>query len=73
VPVPAIDKTVQLTIPKATSIGKVFRLRGLGMPKLRKPKERGDLLVNVEAKIPQDLTEKEIDLIKQWKAIRDKG
>jgi curved DNA-binding protein len=73
VPVPAIDKTVQLTIPKATSIGKVFRLRGLGMPKLRKPKERGDLLVTVEAKIPQDLSEKEIDLIKQWKAIRDKG
>ncbi len=73
VPVLAIDKTVQLTIPKTTQNGKVFRLRGLGMPKLRKPNEHGDLLVTVEAKIPQNLSEKEIDLIKQWKAIRDKG
>lgn len=72
VPIPAIDKTVQLTIPKGTPNGKVFRLRGLGMPKLRKPKERGDLLVTINAKIPQDLSKEEIKLMEQWKAIRNK-
>lgn len=72
IPVSAIDKTVQLKIPKGTPNGKIFRLRGLGMPKLRKPKERGALLVTVNAEIPQDLNEEEIKLMEQWKAIRSK-
>jgi curved DNA-binding protein len=33
-----IDRTVQLTIPPETANGKTFRLRGLGMPNLKNPK-----------------------------------
>jgi len=67
---PTIDKTVDLTIPAGTSNGKVFRLRGLGMPKLRNPDERGDLYATVEAKLPENLTDAETKLVKQWREIR---
>ena len=69
---PTIDKTVKLKIPKDTANGKVFRLRGLGMPKLRNPEKRGDLYATVEAKLPQNLSDAEIDLLKQWQAMRSK-
>lgn len=69
---PTIDKTVELTIPRGTANGKVFRLRGLGMPKLRNPKERGDLFATTLAKLPENLSTNEIELINQWKAIRAK-
>lgn len=69
---PTIDKTVELTIPRGTANGKVFRLRGLGMPKLRNPKKRGDLFATVQAKLPENLSTNEIELINQWKALRAK-
>ena len=72
VPVSTIDKTVHLTIPKGTANGKSFRLRGLGMPKLRKPDERGDLYVTVEVQLPENLSEAEIKLIEDWKELREK-
>jgi len=68
--VPTMDKTVSLTIPKETPNGKVFRLRGLGMPKLRNPKERGNLYVTVEAVLPDRLTSDEVELVKQWRELR---
>ncbi len=52
VSVPALDKTVQLTIPAGTDNGKTFRLKGLGMPHLRKPAERGDLYAIVDLHLP---------------------
>jgi curved DNA-binding protein len=69
---PTIDKTVELTIPPGTANGKVFRLKGLGMPKLRNPKERGDLYATVEARLPENLSEAELDLIRQWQKMRSK-
>ena len=68
---PTIDKSVDLTIPQGTANGKVFRLRGLGMPKLRNPKEHGNLYATVEAKLPANLSEPEIDLVKQWRLKRN--
>ena len=68
--VSSIDKTVSLTIPKGTSNGKMFRLRGLGMPKLRDPYERGDLYATVEAKLPHDLSDAETQLAREWQEVR---
>jgi curved DNA-binding protein len=70
VKVPTIDKTVSLTIPEGTPNGKVFRLRGLGMPKLRNPKERGNLYAAVEAVLPDHLSSAEIELVRQWRDLR---
>lgn len=67
---PSIDKTVELTIPQGTPNGKVFRLRGLGMPKLRNPKERGDLYATVTAELPGSLSEAEQSLVREWQSLR---
>jgi len=68
--VPAIDKTVNLTIPEGTRNGKVFRLAKLGMPKLRKPDERGDLYVTVTVDLPAKLNEEEKKIVREWREIR---
>ena len=68
--VPAIDKTVNLTIPEGTRNGKVFRLAKLGMPKLRKPDERGDLYVTVAIELPAKLSEEEKRIVREWQQLR---
>lgn len=70
VSVPSIDKTVELTIPPETTNGKVFRLRGLGMPKLRSPQERGNLYATVDIQLPKNLSEEEKRLFNQLKILR---
>jgi curved DNA-binding protein len=70
VAVSSLDKTVKLTIPENTANGRVFRLRGLGMPNLRNPDERGDLYVTVEAQLPQHLSDAETELVKKWQDLR---
>ncbi len=49
VPIASIEGIVNLTIPKGTSSGKKFRLKGRGMPK---GKDRGDLIVTVSIVLP---------------------
>ncbi len=68
--VPAIDRTVSLDIPAGTANGKIFRLRGMGMPQLKKSDQRGDLYVTAETVLPQKLSAAEKELVKQWKGTR---
>ncbi len=73
VQVPTIEgKRVMLKIPPGTQNGKMFRLRGLGMPKLRKPDERGDLYAEVVVRIPTDLTPEERRLFEQLRDLAHK-
>ena len=70
VTVSGIDRSVRLDIPLETANGRMFRLRGLGMPRLKNPAERGDLYVTVQTALPKNLSDKEKDLVQQWKDIR---
>lgn len=70
--VPTLDKTVKLAIPPETANGKVFRLRGLGMPNLRNPDQRGDLYATVEVRLPRNLSKAERELLGQLRAVRKK-
>jgi len=70
VSVSGIDRKVKLDIPPETRNGRLFRLRGLGMPKMKQPDHRGDLYVTVEAILPQNLKAGEKELVKQWKNMR---
>ncbi len=57
---------VELTIPAETQQGKVFRLRGQGMPKLKsKSGERGDLLARANVVLPTNLTDREKALLEE--------
>ena len=65
---------VELTIPPETQQGKVFRLRGQGMPKLKsKTGERGDLLARVNVVLPTNLTDREKALLEQLRELRSGG
>jgi curved DNA-binding protein len=61
---------VSLKIPPETQPGRVFRLRGQGMPTLREPGQPGDLLVKVQAKLPHHLSAEEKQLFEQLAALR---
>ncbi len=63
--VPTPSGRVALTIPAETQNGRVFRLRGQGMPKLKTKGERGDLLATVRVILPQHLSEQELALFQQ--------
>ena len=64
------DGGVMLKIPPEISGGKVFRLRGKGMPYLRHPSQRGDLYVTVRIRVPCNLTTREKDLFSQLAGLR---
>ena len=57
VPVPRLHGTpLALKIPAATQSGQVFRLKGHGMPALRKTRPGGDLYATVSVRVPDHLT-----------------
>lgn len=59
-----IDQKVSLKIPAGTQNGKVFRLKGYGVKKLRED-ERGDHFVKILVDIPTKLSRKEKELYAQ--------
>ena len=59
VEVPTLTGSVLLTIPAGTQPGKRIRLRGLGMPRLREPDQRGDLYAEIQVEIPTELSDAE--------------
>ncbi|MFT5701518.1 MAG: curved DNA-binding protein [Desulforhopalus sp.] len=65
--VSSLSRTVQLDIPPETRNGRIFRLKGMGMPNVKHPHQFGDLYVTVEAVLPKNLTAGEKDLIEQWR------
>ena len=69
VKVPTLDRPLILNIPPETDNGKVFRLRGKGMPNLKHPDKHGDLYVEVVARLPKKLTEKQKTLLQQLKTL----
>jgi curved DNA-binding protein len=63
--VPTLSSDVMLTIPAGTQNGRVFRLRGKGMPRLREPEEHGDLYAKVNVRLPTELTERQRELVEE--------
>lgn len=69
--IPTLERSVMLTIPTGTQNGRTFRLRGLGMPKLKQPDQRGDLLAEVSIKLPTELTVEEKELFQKLRSLRN--
>lgn len=70
VKVPAMGgKTVTLKVPAGTQNGKVMRVSGQGMPRLRDVQTRGDLYVTLEVSLPTSLSPRERELVEQLRAL----
>ncbi len=65
VSVETLDGPVDLSVPAGTQPGQVFRLRGKGVPHLRK-NGRGDHLVEVAVKVPKKLSKEQKKALEQW-------
>jgi curved DNA-binding protein len=61
---------VMLTIPPGSQPGQSFRLKGRGMPKLRKPSQHGDLYARLQIELPRRLSDQERDLFQQLAKLR---
>ncbi len=68
--IPTLDRQIMLTIPAGTPNGKVFRLKGLGMPNLRQPDQLGDLYAEMDVQLPGKISDKEEDLFRQLQALQ---
>jgi curved DNA-binding protein len=65
VTVPTLEGSVRLTIPAGTQGGRIFRLRGKGMPDLRDSSQYGDLLATINIEVPEKLSDEERTLYEQ--------
>jgi len=66
--VPTLDGKVKMKVPAGTQTGKVFRLRGRGIPHLRGA-GRGDQHVRVVVETPTDLTRQQKELLEKFAEI----
>ncbi|MBV9601123.1 MAG: J domain-containing protein [Chloroflexi bacterium] len=73
--VPTPDgRRLALKIPAETQDGRVFRLRGQGMPHLGNPDRRGDLHAEIHAQLPEHLSTRERELLLEFgKALAESG
>jgi molecular chaperone DnaJ len=63
--VPTLDGKVKMKIPAGTQSGKVFRLKGKGIPHLH-GSARGDEHVRVTVETPTDLNDKQREILEQF-------
>lgn len=71
--VPTLDRPVMLKIPPQTQADRTFRLRGKGMPRLEDAKQRGDLLAQVRLVLPEPMSEREVNAIRELKKERQEA
>lgn len=67
--VPTLEGDVKMSVPAGTPTGKLFRLRGHGLPKLHGGR-RGDLMVRVYVSVPTKLTRDERNAIKELQRLQ---
>ncbi len=64
--VPTIDGKARIKIPEGTQSGKIFRLKGKGLPSVR-GRGKGDQLIHVNVWTPKKLSKQERAVLESWK------
>ena len=67
--VPTLGKTVKITIPPGTQAGKIFRLRGKGIPSVQGYSEKGDQLININIWTPKKLSAEEKAILEKMRTM----
>ena len=63
-------RRIAVTIPENSQNGQNIRLRGLGMPTLGSPEEKGDLYATVRPVMPRSMTDEQRELIMRFRELR---
>jgi len=69
---PTLEGKVRMKIPPGTPAGKIFTLRGEGMPVLQGV-GRGDLKVNLRVEIPSRLSKRQRELLDEFQSLSQEG
>lgn len=70
--VPTLTDKVKMKVPAGTQNGKIFRLKGQGLPEVNAKYMRGDVLVHVLIITPTDLNTEEKELYKKLQGFDEK-
>lgn len=70
VSVPTLRGPQTLDIPAGTQHGEVFKLKGQGLPDLRSYRN-GDLVVQVQVEVPKKLTDRQREILREFRAIEE--
>jgi len=57
---------VKIKIPAGTEGGRVFRLRGHGVPDVRAGSQKGDLYVRVQIAVPKKMSSRQEQLLREF-------
>lgn len=68
---PTLSNPVQIKIPSGSQPGQIFRIRKQGLPDLRSPEQRGDILATLDVKVSKNLSPKERALIEEFRSLRE--
>jgi molecular chaperone DnaJ len=68
--VPTLDGPITLKVPPGTQNGRTFRVRGRGVPGAGR-KHAGDLLVSLEVAVPEKLSRKERELLREFASLSE--
>lgn len=68
--VPSLDGTKQLKIPAGTQYGRLFRIRGQGLPDIRSGRT-GDQLVQVTIETPTNLKTRQEELLREFAEVEN--
>jgi DnaJ-class molecular chaperone len=64
--IPTLDGLIKMRIPEGTQPGRLFRIRGRGIPQASgKTAPRGDHLVRIQIEVPTELTARQRELIEE--------
>jgi molecular chaperone DnaJ len=73
--IPGIDGSEdrRVVIPEGIQPGHVIRIKGRGMPSLKRAKRRGDLFVQVMVKTPTHLSQRQRELLMEFEELEEIG
>ena len=64
-------KKINIKVSKSTQSGKILKLKGLGMPSYTNNDIKGDLYVKLMISIPENLSNKELELFEELSSLRN--
>jgi curved DNA-binding protein len=63
--VPTLEGPLGIKVPPGSRPGRIFRLRGHGLPRLETPAQRGDLLASLAVDLPKEVSDRARELYEE--------